>query len=879
MKNKIKNLIYIFFFSIFLMNYSFANEEFEFNVTQIEIKDNGNRFLGLKRGVINSSNGIIITADTFDYNKKLNFLIAEGNVSIEDKINNFFIFSNKITYNKKIELINSYGNSKALSNNLDLSAVNFIYDRAKNILIAQKDVKINNKKIDYQIFSEEIKYFKDIELIKSYGDTLAIIYSDYEFKSKDVLFNKNLMELSSNYKTSLLVKKKNFYEFDEFKFLINKEILKASNIYIKEDYNKTDVETDKLFFKEGFFNLKEKNYIAGKTEIKLKKNTFGNLENDPRLIGVSSLKKGHSTFVNKGIFTSCKIDNNNCPPWSIKASKIEHNKQQKKIIYDNAFLQVYDFPILYFPRFFHPDPSVQRQSGFLNPTLNNSNFLGSSINIPYYKVISDNEDYTFTPTLFDKNNMFILQNEYRKQNKNSYFITDISFLKNFISTTSTNNKSITHLFSRYNKDLNFLNYNKSDLEIYIEKTSNNLYPKLFDSVLSKSTLWPKNNGVLESGIDLKLEHSNFSLIGGFKVYEDLSLNDSDSFQYNLPYYNFSKNLLKNNFGSLDLISRGDNTLINTNNLKTKIINDLSFTSKNYISNKLGFMNNYELYFKNLNSLGKKDTQYKNQPQSNISSILQLNSSWPLIKITDENINLLTPKISFKTNPSHMVDYKNDNRKINSENIFDLNRLGLDDTLESGNSLTLGIDYNMKNKLDESKYFKFKLATSFRNSRSEQIPITSSLHEKNSNLFGALNLGVNKYLDINYNFALDNKLKNTEYNELEINYNINKFNTKINWIEESNIVEASNYIENISSYEIDKNNFISFKTRRNQRINLTEYYDLVYEYKNDCLTAGIKYKKSYYQDRDIKPTEDLMFTVSFFPLTTFEQKIDTNSLRN
>ena len=67
--------------------------------------------------------------------------------------------------------------------------------------------------------------------------------------------------------------------------------------------------------------------------------------------------------------------------------------------------------------------------------------------------------------------------------------------------------------------------------------------------------------------------------------------------------------------------------------------------------------------------------------------------------------------------------------------------------------------------------------------------------------------------------------------------------------------------------------IKFKTRRNRKINLTEYYDLVYEYKNDCLTAGIKYKKTYYQDRDIKPNEDLLFTITLFPLTTYEHNAE------
>ena len=84
---------------------------------------------------------------------------------------------------------------------------------------------------------------------------------------------------------------------------------------------------------------------------------------------------------------------------------------------------------------------------------------------------------------------------------------------------------------------------------------------------------------------------------------------------------------------------------------------------------------------------------------------------------------------------------------------------------------------------------------------------------------------------------------------------------------------SNFLENKTSFNFDEQNYITFKTRRNRKLNLTEYYDLVYEYKNDCLTAGIKYKKTYYEDRDLKPSENLFFTISLIPITTYEQKID------
>ena len=85
--------------------------------------------------------------------------------------------------------------------------------------------------------------------------------------------------------------------------------------------------------------------------------------------------------------------------------------------------------------------------------------------------------------------------------------------------------------------------------------------------------------------------------------------------------------------------------------------------------------------------------------------------------------------------------------------------------------------------------------------------------------------------------------------------------------------SKHIIENKSTFNFDENNFISFKTRRIKEINLTEYYDLIYEYKNDCLIAGLKFKKTFYQDRDLEPSEDLFFYLTLVPLTTYEQRID------
>ena len=53
-----------------------AKEIFNFNVTEIEIKENGNVIMGTKGGEAFTNDGITIQADYFEYNKISTILIA-----------------------------------------------------------------------------------------------------------------------------------------------------------------------------------------------------------------------------------------------------------------------------------------------------------------------------------------------------------------------------------------------------------------------------------------------------------------------------------------------------------------------------------------------------------------------------------------------------------------------------------------------------------------------------------------------------------------------------------------------------------------------------------------------------------------------------------
>ena len=244
--------------------------------------------------------------------------------------------------------------------------------------------------------------------------------------------------LNSNKKTKIQDSNFQVYFVDKFKYNIKDKILNGKNILVINNYNLP--KSDQLFFADAIIDIENKTFNARDIELKLHKSIFDNSENDPRLRGVSSVGKPNYTEINKGIFTSCK-ERDGCPPWSIQAEKIKHNKTKKQLIYDNAVLKVYDFPILYFPKFFHPDPTVKRQSGFLQPRINNSNILGNSFSIPYYHVISNNKDFTFSPTIFE-DSLFMFQNEYRQVNENSNLITNFGIVDGYKS--SIQNKKIVY---------------------------------------------------------------------------------------------------------------------------------------------------------------------------------------------------------------------------------------------------------------------------------------------------------------------------------------------------------------------------------------------------------------------------------------------------
>ena len=103
-----------------------------------------------------------------------------------------------------------------------------------------------------------------------------------------------------------------------------------------------------------------------------------------------------------------------------------------------------------------------------------------------------------------------------------------------------------------------------------------------------------------------------------------------------------------------------------------------------------------------------------------------------------------------------------------------------------------------------------------------------------------------------------------YNEVSTELNFGKVDFNLDYLEERNHVGNENYIKTGITLNLTNSSTLGFKTKKNYKTESTEYYNLSYQYLNDCLAAGIEFNRSFYSDRDLEPNDTLIFKISILP---------------
>ena len=762
---------------------------------------------------------INISAKKIIVDKKSQTTIFEDEVIIRNNKNNL-IQSNYATYNKELKFYTLKGD------------------------VVVKDFKGN------LIKTNEATYDEALNIFKSTGKTNLITKEGYFLESENVVFNDQSNVVSSDKETLVKDIMENLITLNNFKYEINENIFKSvGNIKVIDKMNNS------YEFSQLYIDEKKKEIIGTDSKVYFNQKDFKmNPKNKPRIFSNAiNIYQEESSFI-KSTFTMCNYrEGNKCPPWQLNASNMTHNKKKKTNYYDNAVIKIYDIPIFYFPKLAHPDPTVDRRSGILNPSYSDTKNLGSSINLPYFWAINKDKDLTINSRLFVSENP-LLMGEYRHAFKNSNLIFDFGFTegyKNASATKRAGDKS--HFFSKFAKKFQSGN-NESSLEVNLQNVSDDKYLKLYKI---DTNLVNYETDTLENYIsfDHYNDDKNFSLGLKTSAFETLKSGYNDKYEYIFPEVTLNKNLYSDRLGYGNLQTNLKVHNYDTNKTKKFLINNLDWSHDHTNSY---FDGTILTSLKNVNYEVKNEKIFKPDTTNELFGALGYLASIDLYKEKNGIRHLLKPKALIKYSPNHMRK-DSDDFNLYGKNIFSLNRLNTNENFESGSNLTLGFDYE---QLKNNKQLNFAIGQVINEKKTNKnMPSSSSLDKRFSDIVGSFNYKNKDIFNFNYNYALDQNFKETNYNEVNTSYKFSNFQFNLDYLEEDKTSDSTEYVKTSFEYKKGDNGVFSFSNKRDLIRNASEYYDLSYEYINDCLRAGLVYRREFYNDSELESENSLMFKIT------------------
>jgi len=716
--------------------------------------------------------------------------------------------------------------------------------------------------------AEEAIYSKDKDLLNSIGSTTIMTSENYLFESENVVFDNKNKIIKSDFPTRIIDPDGNIILVNMFNYNSIKNILFSKGDVKLEDKNKNIYKFSQLYIDE-----KKKKIIGSDAKIFFNDNSLkDDVRNNPRIFANSvSIDEGIAS-VQKGVLTYCKFrENDKCPPWELRAKKIKHNSSKKTIYYDKAVLKVYDFPIFYFPKFSHPDPTVDRRSGFLIPTFTNSTNIGSGIDIPYFWNIAKDKDITFTPRIHSKNEPLYLA-EYRQNFAKSSLIVDTGFTKGYKNSTDTKTPgSRTHFFTRFYTSFIEDPETSSDLEVNLQHVSNSTYPKI--NKLQTSLVDYLDN-TIKNTVDYSYQKKDLFFNTKVSAFENLSKIGNDRFEFIYPEASLEKNMLmSDSLGILDLKSE---LLIKNYDVDKQIdvvSNEFNWVSNSWV-NKFGFENEFLGLIKNVNYEAKNAEDYKTDNLvSEFYGALGFKSELGLFKFREDNkLNIFKPKMLVKISPNDSRNISKDSSILSYSNLYKLNKIKTIDKIDTGSNVSLGFDFKINNLNDKNQIkneqFKFSLGQIISLDENRDMPSKATLNEKMSDIIGETSINFSESVKLTNNFLLDQNLESFNKNQIDLDISYPRTNFNISFLEESQHIGNAKYLETKAGLNLN-NGLISFGAKRNLLSNSAEFYDLSYEYINDCLKAGIAFRREFYKDRDLEPEDSLIFKITFTPLGTIK----------
>jgi LPS-assembly protein len=602
------------------------------------------------------------------------------------------------------------------------------------------------------------------------------------------------------------------------------------------------------------------------------------LADGSRIAANGGRRTGETTEFAKAVYSPCPLceeDPTRAPLWQLKAVRVTHDREQHRIEYRDAWLEIYGVPVAYTPYFSHPDPSVTRQSGVLVPDLSFSNSLGPAARIPYYFTLGPSADATFEPIVTTKQGI-VLGGEYRRLFRTGELDINGSITRADREDEDQNEieddvvRGHIDARARFDYDENWR------LGADLERASDKTYRRLYDY---------GNERTLTSQAFVERFHERSYGIGRSLMFQGLrDEDDNDEFPLIWPeaiYHHVGEpwgigNYLTFDAGVLNL-TRTDGR--DSRRLHSQVGWHLPYISRYGYLVELGATLEADGYWVDgvdPDSPLVDPNETRGGFTGRIFPQLSAELRYPFVQYNERFTQMVEPIVAIivgpeDPNPDLIPNEDSQDFELDETNLFDPDRTTGIDRADGGQRIDYGVEWSAHGP--KGGAVSAFIGQSYRFSESEDFAPGSGILDDLSDVVGRLDLTPIPELDLTYRFRLDSRSLEPHRNELQLTAGNPDLNLRLSYIfldDETATLEFGDREEIYARLRgrITDNWSGTMFARRDLELDRFLSYGVGLTYENWCLAIGAEIRREEFDDEEIDPETKVLLRITFKTLGGF-----------
>lgn len=470
-------------------------------------------------------------------------------------------------------------------------------------------------------------------------------------------------------------------------------------------------------------------------------------------------REGRLIRINRAVYSPCelcKTDPTRAPVWQIRAARVVQDNEEHEVRYRDAVMEMFGVPFFYTPYLSHPDPTVERKSGFLTPSFRNNSELGFGVIPHYYWDIAPDKDATIDLGGYSQQGLY-LGGQYRQRFEQGLLQLDGSVTEGEIPNGTIpgakDSRTRGHFFAKglFNIDETWR------WGFDVKRASDNYYLRRYfdirDEVLTSRGFIEGFNG------------RNYAVANTYS-FQDLRYGNTVPEPYVLPDARYRA------FGEPGSLLGGrwslDSSLLGVNRIgkdgpNTRRVAMMPGWEREIISNT-GFVTTLSgrALVAGYNADQFNPVEPTSPGNDNISRLrffpqAQATVRYPFVRYGDSSQQLIEPigQLTVAPNVGNNPAYPNEDSldvEFDEVNLLMPNRFTGIDRIDGGSRFTYGLRSSINGYTSGSA--SLFLGQSFRFSKSSLFPGGSGLEDRRSDYVGRLDLQPADWLDVNYGFRVD-----------------------------------------------------------------------------------------------------------------------------